>query len=146
MLPGVKIQELLPLFLLHLFLHGPLVDGLAVGSGLDVGSPCDFYPALLIFLLLLSLFSLPFCFLEEIIKAVKISKKGQRDGKNCTQGSHLLFPLVILLDERVDYFLEIFWLDERLCVVVNPFWNTTMNGIYVKMTSKCSLMFTEFQM
>lgn len=62
-LPGVEIQELLPVFLLHLFLQSPLVDSLAVGASLDLRSPCDFYPALLILVLLLGLFSLPFCFL-----------------------------------------------------------------------------------
>lgn len=75
-LPGVKIQELLSVFLLHLFLQGPLVDGLTVGSGLDLRPPCDFYPALLIFMLLLSLFSLLCRFLkEETIKAVRHTPK-----------------------------------------------------------------------
>lgn len=38
------------------------------------------------------------------------------------QNSHLFFTLVVLLHERVDYFLQFVWFDERLCVLLNPFW------------------------
>lgn len=69
-LPAVKIQELLSLFLLHLFLQSPLVASLAVGSCFDLRSLRDFYPALLIVMLTLSFFSLSLCFLEKVIKAV----------------------------------------------------------------------------
>lgn len=69
-LPAVKIQEFLSLFLPHLFLQSPLVDSLAVGSGFDLRSPRDFYPALLVFMLTFRFFSLLLCFLAEIIKAV----------------------------------------------------------------------------
>lgn len=74
-LPGVEIQELLPIFLLHLFLQSPLIDGLTMGASLDLRPSCDFYPALLIFLLLLSLYSLLLCFLEKIKTVKDIQKR-----------------------------------------------------------------------
>lgn len=69
-LPAVKVEELLSLFLLHLFVQRPPVDGLAVGSRFDLRSPGDLYPALLVFLLMLSFFPLSLRFLEKMIKAV----------------------------------------------------------------------------
>lgn len=65
MLPGVEVEQLLPLLLLHLFLQRPPVGCLAVGAGLGpLWSFGDLRPALFVLLLLLRLLLLLLRFLS----------------------------------------------------------------------------------